>query len=74
MSHFFYPSIVPVRRIVELIKGYVADNSDGISRPDMNSEMHLLALSKLMIDEARARYVLWQLECADIDKKNRGES
>lgn len=60
----YYSPIVPDKRLVEIIKGYVADQSDRTTRPDMNSELHLLSLCQIVVDEAQARLKLWQLERA----------
>lgn len=57
-----YTPIVPDDRLVQLARGYVAAKSDSKTRPDMNSEKHLLALARLVVDEARARLPLWELE------------
>lgn len=55
-------SIVPDSRLVEIIKSYVAGQSTETTRPDMNSEWHLLALARLVVDEAKARLPLHELE------------
>ena len=52
-------SFVPLRspddaRLIEIIRAYITENSDAISRPDMSSEYHLLAVAKLIVDETRA--------------------
>ena len=57
-----YTPIVSDRRLIEIIKGYVASECTETTRPDMNSELHLLALSRLVVDEAHARLTLWTLE------------
>ena len=57
-----YTQIVPDSRLIDLIKGYVSGHSTEISRPDMNSELHLLELAKLVVYEAHARLPLWRLE------------
>lgn len=54
--------LVPDYRLIEIIKGYVADHSDEVSRPDMNFESRLLALAQIIVDEAKARLPLWELE------------
>ena len=43
------------KRIVEIIKGYIAMNSDNLTRPDMNSENHLLALVRVVLDDNAAQ-------------------
>jgi hypothetical protein len=54
--------LVPEKRIVEIIRGYIADHATQTTRPDMNSEHHLLKLSEVMVDECAARIPLWELE------------
>jgi len=57
-----YTPLVPRYRLLELIRGYIANRSDYHTHPDMNSEKHLLALCELVCDEAQARIPLWELE------------
>jgi hypothetical protein len=63
-----YTPIIPEYRLIEIIRGYVAEHSTEISRPDMNAERHLLGISRLVVDEARARLQLWELEKEANDK------
>lgn len=53
---------VPDSRIMEIVRGFIADRSDKETRPDMNDEHNLLALCQVIADEAKARSILWQLE------------
>ena len=57
-----FRSVVPDSRLIEIIKGYIAGQSTETTRPDMMSEMHLLALCRLVVDETRARMPLYELE------------
>lgn len=41
-------------RIVEIIRGFIADRSTPNSRPDMNNEKQLLTLCNVIVDEVRA--------------------
>lgn len=54
--------LVPQKRIVEIIRGYIAENATKTTRPDMNNENHLLKLSELVVDECTVRIPLWTLE------------
>jgi len=54
--------IIPNYRLVQIIKGYVADLSDEDSRPNMNFESHLIELCQIVTTEAQARLPLWELE------------
>lgn len=54
--------LVSKKRIVEIIRGYIADHATETTRPDMNNENHLLKLSEVMVDECAARIPLWELE------------
>lgn len=42
------------KRIVEIIKGYIATNSDNRTRPDMNDENNLLTLIRVVLDDDAA--------------------
>ena len=57
-----YTPLVPDRRLVEVIRGYVSEHSTETTRPDMNNENRLLELAKLISDECQARILLWTLE------------
>lgn len=57
-----FMSIVPDSRLAEIIRAYVEGQSTEMTRPDMNSEWHLLALARLVVDEAKARLPLYELE------------
>jgi hypothetical protein len=63
--------LIPERRIVEIIRGYIADHATQTTRPDMNSEHHLLKLSEVIVDECTARITLWRLETAEVMVKER---
>jgi len=54
--------IVPRGRLIEIMRGYIADQSDDRTRPGMNSEKHLLALMEVVVSECEARLPLWRLE------------
>jgi hypothetical protein len=54
--------IVPDKRLVEIMRGYIAANSDERTRPDMSDEHHLMNLLRLVVDECQARLPLWELE------------
>lgn len=54
--------LIPDNRLVDVIRGFIADRSTKTTRPDMSNENHLLALCRVVTDEARARTVLWALE------------
>jgi len=54
--------IVPDRRLLEIIRGYIADLSTPDTRPDMSDEHHLMALGRVIVDECQARLPLWDLE------------
>jgi len=60
--------IVPDQRMVEIMRGYITDNSTESTRPDMNDERHLITLLRLAVDECKARLPLWKLE-----RLNRGD-
>lgn len=60
-----YIPIVPVSRLTEIMRGFIASRSDEQTRPDMNNEHNLLALCNLVVDEAQARLPLWKLECGE---------
>ena len=38
------------QEIIELVRKYISDNSDNITRPDMNAESHLLAVIKAVLN------------------------
>jgi len=57
-----YVPLVPDRRLVEVIRGYISERSDETTRPDLNNEHNLLELARLITDECQARIPLWELE------------
>jgi hypothetical protein len=61
--------LVSKKRIIEIIRGYIAEHATETTRPDMNNENHLFELSRLIVHEAMARIPLWELEMADSMKK-----
>lgn len=54
--------IVPDKRLVEIMRGFIADRSDERTRPDMNNENHLIELMRIVVDECQARLPLWKME------------
>lgn len=62
-KEFDIPPLVPDSRLLDIIRGYVADNSDNTTRPDMNGERHLLTLARVIADECKARIPLFTEEC-----------
>jgi hypothetical protein len=60
--------LVSKQRIVEIIRGYIAEHATETTRPDMNNENHLLKLSELMVDECVARIPLFILEKNAVEK------
>lgn len=61
--------IVPGARLLEIIRGVTGRNpnrtdweSMGLAHVDMNSEINLMRLARLVSDEAQARVTLWELE------------
>ena len=48
------------KRIVEIIRGYIAMNSDNLTRPDMNNENHILALIRVVLDDDAAQRLPFQ--------------
>lgn len=56
--------LVPDYRLLDITRGYIAEHSTPNTRPDMSDEHHLLALLRIVVDEAQARTPLWELENA----------
>lgn len=54
--------LVPDSRLIEIARGFIANRSDDLTRPDMNDERNLLKLLQVIVDEAAARIPLWELE------------
>jgi hypothetical protein len=61
--------IVPDYRLLKILRGYVADNSTKITRPNMNDENHLMTLLRIVVDECEARLPLWGLEKNMLEKE-----
>ena len=74
-----YVPIVPDNRLLEIIRGYMyglVPDSPMLHMPvvhkDMRSEVHLLQLCRLIVDECQARLPLWELEAkaaAELEKE-----
>ena len=59
-------NFIPDSRLIEVIRGYIANHSTDVTRPDMSNEHHLLALAKLIESEVIARRPLTDLENEEI--------
>ena len=64
-----YVPIVPDNRLLEIIRGFMHGKSPDplmlhmpVVCKDMRSEVHLLQLGRLIVDECQARLPLWGLE------------
>ena len=64
-----YVPIVPDNRLLEIIRGFMYGQSPDplmlhtpVAYEDMRSEVHLLQLCRLIVDECQARLPLWGLE------------